>query len=668
MRKAELFFIVGLFVICNLFLSLLVFEEFAHSHESDDPQQAKDSTNAAARRREDAARRSVLLKPSFSSPSTVSRQCLPEVGNVDDVDVELTNDATPIDLAIPKPRSVIQVSFTNFFALSLDTTMTVKVLEHGRPRAAPHEVVKQHEEDLADTLQHVLWCDVGIAPMMADKKEGKTQQPNRITLLVDFSLELAAYKLRITEDEIEITAGSREGVLYAWSTLKQLMPEHSFSPSLTQQALLHFTFINITAGIEVEDAPDYAWRGLMVDAARHFVSMSHMRKILRHMLHLKLNVLHWHLTDDQGWRIESKRFPRLHLSGGRRGASKNNAKTSPRYAHSMAYPHPVYYSQEEIVEFVALARAHGIDVVPEIDTPAHSAALITAAREHGVDLGVVELHEGCRYDQAEERAMFKDGNGAAVNCMGGTHGMIVPDAAATRFLRQVLDEALSLFQSPIVHLGGDEAAQFRDEVYKARVPGQLPPAAVQRQLFDAMVEYLGPDRTVIAWDETFLSSHPPKKWPKDRVRAMWWRDWAPEAKANQVGKNLRSVPIIAAPVSRAYFDLYQMEPHSASEHLVQEGTVSLRDAFRLCDVYNDVRGSGATVVGLEGVMWSETLTSWKVWEYQAFPRVFALAHCAWASGREQVQKQQFKQYFLRSVSMNLKRMIGVNAYRGNYTG
>eukprot|EP00759_Apiculatamorpha_spiralis_P021987 PhF_6_TR26395/c0_g1_i3/m.38117/K12373/HEXA_B; hexosaminidase len=372
MKIQHVFTVILIFGTFNLFMGLLLFEEFAHSDEVEDDTKIPTPPHEPHK---DAV---------VDSHNDV---CLPDMSNTDALAINLNNDPGEVIHLVPKPKRVKTVPRIKPFRLSVKTVMDVD-------KAVPSNVLT--------LLQHVLWCEAGLH---LSKVSGGSEHETSIALSYSSLLEEEEYELSVYVSTLSIVTKTPAGLMNAWTTIKQLMPHYSYSSVFTQQALLHFGFIPVTGGVEIRDLPAYSYRGLLVDSARHFVSMPNMYRILRHMVQYKLNVLHWHLTDDQGWRIESTKFPQLHLIGGKRGAAQNPS-TVLRYQHSADYPDPMFYSQEEIRRFVEVASFHNVEVVPEIDLPAHSAALINGARLHGFDIGVVDLHEGCTYapgDDGSER-------------------------------------------------------------------------------------------------------------------------------------------------------------------------------------------------------------------------------------------------------------------------
>jgi len=296
-------------------------------------------------------------------------------------------------------------------------------------------------------------------------------------------------------------------------------------------------------------------------------------------------------------------------------------------------------------------------VVPEIDLPAHTAALLIAARSAGRDLGVVELHEGCESRQGSEPLTRPP------NCMGGTHGILVPTEEALAYVRGALEEVVELFPGRYLHLGGDEADQFRDSAYAAESAQELmgklglfTPAELQGHVVDEVYRILQARKKIaISWDETHvgLEGYSP---PKDLLM-MWWRDWSPEANWEVV--QTLGHRLILAPSSKMYLDIYQMEPHRASRYLNQEGTVTL------WDTYSVGRMKAPDILGVHACLWSEHLATQQVLDYQMFPRAAAAAEAGWSAE----EHLDFDDFLLRWRGHKARLdKLGVRYYNGSYTG
>lgn len=495
-------------------------------------------------------------------------------------------------------------------------------------------------------------------------KEVKNRTPGRIELQEHFTkLPAEGYMLDISGEagDSVITIGvatvSRNAsLLHALQTLRQLLPAVAYADSSRSSQPWRLPACSI------RDWPRYGWRGMMLDVARHFFDVGQVKRLLDLMSMHKFNVLHLHLTDDQGWRVEVQGRPELVEVGATRGTSLNNPLgdgNGERIYNGTPYSQPRFFSKAQVREIVAYAGELNIEVVPEVDVPAHAAALIIAAQSEGRELGVVELHEGCADRQGSERIARPP------NCMGGTHGILIPTEEALAYVRGAIQEVVDLFPGRYFHLGGDEADLFRDSVYySSDVAQQLmealevgSPAALQGHVVDEVHRFLRAHNKVgISWDETHFSLEDYSP-PKDLL-VMWWRDWSPEASWDVV--QAMGHRLILAPASKMYLDIYQLEPHTASRHRVQEGTVTLWDTYSVSKL------EAPGILGVHACLWSEHLESQEVLDYQMFPRAAAAAEAGWTSAR----LVDFDDFLRRWHGGHKDRLaaLGVAYYDGSYTG
>lgn len=260
-----------------------------------------------------------------------------------------------------------------------------------------------------------------------------TENAAAIRFMHDSALKTDEYRLYITPDAIEVYALDSGGVLYAMQTLRQLFDADRYegADSLTAPCC------------EIEDSPRFRWRGMMLDSARHFWPVDTVKRFIDLMFRNKLNVFHWHLTDDQGWRIEIKKYPLLTQIGSRR---KDTGIHGWKSLDMEGRPHEGYYTQEEIREIVRYAAQRSITVVPEVDMPAHFAAAMAAYNWLGCREIPCEVHWFFGAF-VPEHMNWKDWNRSA--CVG--------KETTYEFIFNVLDELVDLFPAPYFHIGGDEA-------------------------------------------------------------------------------------------------------------------------------------------------------------------------------------------------------------------
>jgi hexosaminidase len=442
---------------------------------------------------------------------------------------------------------------------------------------------------------------------------------------------------------IQIWARTPIGVLNAFRTILNLAEASNPFRSV------------VVAGCIVNDIPKLAWRGQHFDTARHFHDKETIFAILREMGKSKMNVFHWHLSDDQGWRLEMKSHPSLHLVGGRRGPPLNG-KRFQKYS-GLPYSEPKYHSQADIQAVIDYARCRGITVVPEIDLPAHAAALVAALETEGIkDFGVAIPTNVANDDCAPIPDNLK--NFGAPNCMGGVFGMMLPTKRAVALMTEILGEVLDVFSnSPFVHLGGDEAEFIRDLTWKGAARADLvdgiggdghaaqaatSPGALQARVMQTLIDFVQKrNRTALVWDETVMELDP--SWaPAAPTMAMLWRDdyvgVADIVKKFTLVRGeeefLRRLPkLILTPKTRLYFDYLQhplvtdnkfwplQRPAPSAKHKA----VTLKRAFQA----HAVSQAHPVVFGVEGCLWTELLYNRSMVMYQLFPRMYAVADVGW---------------------------------------
>lgn len=418
-----------------------------------------------------------------------------------------------------------------------------------------------------------------------------------------------AYKLRITPDSLIIYARAEGGVTCAAATLLQLRSEKGTLPC-----------------VEVSDAPAYAWRGIMLDVSRHFFPLSHLKRQIDILARHKMNTLHLHLTDAAGWRMEIKRYPRLTSQAAWRTKASwkewwNGDRAYATEGDSAAYGG--YYTQEELRELVAYARARNINIVPEIEMPGHSEETLAAYPEFS-----------CTHDP----------KGAADVCPG--------NAGTYDFLENILLEVMDVFPSQYIHVGGDEAgkAAWKDCPLcqrKARELGLDHVNALQGHLIRHMNTFLARHgRTLVGWDEVMADTLAPG------THIMNWRstELAREAAA-------RNLKVILTPGAYCYLDYYQDAPPFQPEAI--GGYLPLEQVYRFVSMEELNAEERRSVCGVQGNLWAEYIPTVAHAEYMLYPRALALAEIGWnGEGRE-----AFADFRKRAVAVcDLLRTEGTNTF------
>ncbi len=385
-----------------------------------------------------------------------------------------------------------------------------------------------------------------------------------------------AYRLNVTPAGVEISAGSDAGLLYGAITFWQLATQETTAA----------TQIGIPA-VEISDAPRFAWRGLLLDSARHFQPPQFIKSFGDAMALHKLNVLQWHLTDDQGWRIQIKRYPRLTSVG----AWRTNAREG-RYGG--------FYTQDQIRDIVAYAKRRNVTIVPEIEMPGHALAAIVSYPRLG---STRHVPKGVSGDWGVFPYLFN------------------VDNRTFTFLENVLGEVMDLFHSPFIHVGGDEAPKDQWKASR-RIRKQMRRLHVKDA--DALQGYFtarigrfleAHGRRLIGWDE-ILQAH-----PAPSAVVMSWRTVESAGQAADEGHD-----VVLSPAPALYFDYCQA---------VREGEPTCRGMqVPLKDVYTfDPQPTGALkqhLIGIQANIWTEHLPAGDAVDYAAFPRAAALAELAWS--------------------------------------
>ncbi|MGC4946544.1 beta-N-acetylhexosaminidase [Streptomyces sp. DT224] len=432
---------------------------------------------------------------------------------------------------------------------------------------------------------------------------GPEGAPRAIVLRTDATLPPEGYRLATTPDEgVLITGGSPAGVFWGAQTLRQLLGPEAFRRAPVGGAAVHGF-----GSTDIEDAPRFGWRGLMLDVARHFLPKDDVLRYLDLLAAHKLNVFHFHLSDDQGWRVEIKRHPRLTEAGAWRPRTKYGHRASELWDET---PHGGYYTQDDIREIVAYAAARHIRVVPEIDIPGHSQAAISAYPELG-NTDVVDTSALGVWDD-----------------WGITPNVLAPADHVLRFYEGVFEELLELFPpetSPFVHVGGDEcpkdqwrqspAAQARIKELGLADEDELQSWFIRH--FDTWLTERG--RRLIGWDEILEGGLAPG------AAVSSWRGYAGGIAAAEAGHD-----VVMCPEQQVYLDHRQ---HGGPDEPMPIGYVrTLEDVYRFEPVPPSLSEEAARhVLGTQANAWSEVMQNRARVDYQVFPRLAAFAEVAWSA-------------------------------------
>jgi hexosaminidase len=426
------------------------------------------------------------------------------------------------------------------------------------------------------------------------------------------SREAESYLLTVTPQAIRVSAPTAAGVFYATQTLRQLLPsdaEGTFAAYAAgaPEALQTTNGADGAASpsrwripaLRVRDAPRFPYRGMHLDVGRHLFPVEFVKKYIDLLASYKMNTFHWHLTEDQGWRIEIKKYPRLTEVGAWRKETIVAKNVSPYVGDGRRYGG--FYTQDEVREIVAYAEERHVTIIPEIEMPGHSLAALAAYPELACTDGPFEV--GTRW------GVFED-----IYC---------PSERTFAFLEDVLTEVMELFPSPYVHIGGDEAPKARwerselaQEVISAE--GLADEKELQSWFIRRIENFLlSHGRRLIGWDEILEGGLAPE------ATVMSWRGMEGGIEAARQGHD-----VIMTPTAHAYFDYYQGAREQ--EPLAIGGFLPLERVYAFEPVPDELTAEeGRHVLGAQGNVWTEYMRTTDYVEYMVFPRLLAMAEVAW---------------------------------------
>ena len=419
---------------------------------------------------------------------------------------------------------------------------------------------------------------------------------NDIEFILDSELNnKEGYVLDVQPKKIKIRASTDQGAFYAVQSLKQLLPLEFENKSLKEKQIA-------IKCVTIHDAPQFKYRGMHLDVGRHFFSVNFIKKYVDALAMLKMNTFHWHLTEDQGWRIEIKKYPKLQEVGAFRNETLvGHYNDEPQQFDGKRYGG--FYSQDEIKDIVAYAQARHVTVIPEIEMPGHSQAAIAAYPELGCSNEKVEV--------ATKWGVFED-----IYCTKDE---------TFNFLEDVLDEVLELFPSNYIHIGGDEAPKIRwktcnDCQHRIKTEGLKDEHELQNYFITRIEKYLNSKgRQIIGWDEILEGGLAPN------ATVMSWRGIHGAVEAAKQHHN-----VILTPGSHCYFDHYQST--NSSEPLAIGGFLPLDKVYSFNPIPEELTEEESEyVLGAQGNIWTEYIPTEAQVEYMAFPRILAMSEVVWSN-------------------------------------
>ncbi|WP_338018014.1 beta-N-acetylhexosaminidase [Streptomyces taklimakanensis] len=515
------------------------------------------------------------------------------------------HDTHPARALVPLPRSVTVPADGGRLELDARTVLDAR----------------EGTEDTARVLRCTLGAATGLPlPPGSTGVDGGAVLRLRVDETVAAELGPEGYRLEVTASGAEIAGGAAAGVFWGVQTLRQLLGPDAYrgAPLPGRPRTLPHTV--------VEDAPRFPWRGFMVDVARHFTPKDGVLRWIDLLAAHKLNVLHLHLTDDQGWRLHVERFPRLTEVGAWRPRTRLGHRASPLWDER---PHGGFYTHDDIREIVAYAAERHVTVVPEIDLPGHSQAAIAAYPE----LGNTDVHGDAAHTAPE---VWTD--------WGVSPHVLAPTEAVLRFYEGVFEEVLDLFPGEFVHIGGDECPRDqwrRSPTARARaarlgLDGVDGLQAWFTRHFGRLLAERG--RRLVGWDEILddrgADGDGPVPVPGAVVSS--WRGYAGGIAAARAG-----LDVVMCPEQQVYLDHRQ---DAGEDEPVPIGYVrTLRDVHGFEPVPPELEGTEAAgrVLGAQANLWTEVVEDRRRAEYQAFPRLAAFAEVVW-SRREAREWEDFE--------------------------
>lgn len=495
---------------------------------------------------------------------------------------------------IPKPVSII--TGTGNFELNENTILLVNEFEN---------IKKQFLEEIKE--------ETGIQ-LKTSEKAGK----NSIEIQKDESLAEEEYQLLIVNNEIIIKSATSAGAYYALQTLKQLLPLNANKKCLIP-------------AVQISDKPEFAWRGYMLDVSRHFYGKEKIKEVLDFMAEIKLNRFHWHLTDDQGWRIEIKKYPKLTEVGAWRvdhnitDETLSNWWGRPIQKQGEKATYGGFYTQNDIKEIVAYAKERHIEILPEVDVPGHSQEILASYpalscepnRKHYVATG----------------GAFKD------------NALCASNPATYAFLEEVLGEVMDLFPLGYIHIGGDECNKegWHDHKQCQRFMKEkgLKDEHELQSYFIKQVEKIvnAKGKKIIGWNEILQGGLAPN------ATVMSWQGEKGGIAAAKAGHD-----VIMTPSYANYLDLKQGQ--SDAEPNLGYAQTLLTATYNYSVIPDGFTPTQASkILGLQGNLWTESISDWGKLTYMTFPRLFAVAENGWTAE----ENQNFDD-FIERLQPQLKKM------------
>lgn len=466
-------------------------------------------------------------------------------------------------------------------------------------------------------LADYIHASLGFRPEITADHSAK----NTVVLGLNSDENVESYELVVTADQVLINGTTEAGVFYGIQTLRKSLPVAKGAE------------VNLPA-VVIKDQPRFSYRGMMLDVSRHFTSVENVKKYIDILALHNLNTFHWHLTDDQGWRIEIKKYPKLTEIGSKRSGTVIG-RNSGEYDNT---PYGGFYTQEEAKEIVKYAAERYITVIPEIDMPGHMQAALSAYPELGCTGGPYEVWR--QWGVSED-----------VLCAGKDETLV--------FLKDVIDEIIEIFPSTYIHIGGDECPKSRwkecptcqTKVKALGIKADKAHSAedyLQSYIISSVEKHLNEKgRQIIGWDEILEGGLAPN------ATVMSWRGMGGGIQAAKQGHD-----VVMTPTTHVYFDYYQTLD-TENEPLAIGGYVPLEIVYSLEPVPAGLTAQEEKhIIGTQANLWVEYIPTFEQVEYMILPRLAALAEVQWVA-----KEQKSYDAFL----VRLSRLVDIYAQQGyNY--
>ncbi len=456
----------------------------------------------------------------------------------------------------------------------------------------------------------------------------KNDMQSGIVLQIDstnFSQD-ESYRIEVSRQQARLIGASKAGLFYAVETFKQLFDHSFFANAPVNQSQW------VIPTVQISDQPRFAYRGMHLDVSRHFFDIEFIKNYIDWLAAHKFNVFQWHLTDDQGWRIEVKKYPKLTSVGARR----SQTVVGHTYDYQPLFDAKTvsgFYSQAQIKEVIEYAKARHIEVIPEIDIPGHSTALLAAYPEFGCKNQTLAVEDN----------------------FGIFEPVLCPTEQTFAFLKNVYSEVAALFPSQYIHIGGDEVikTQWLESAFVKQLmteQGLSSGEQVQSYFIKRVSQIIKQlDKKMIGWDEILEGGL-----AQDALVTSW-RGEEGGIKAAKLGHN-----VIMSPYQHIYFDAYQSE--SSEEPKAIHGLTRLKQVYHYEPIPKQLtKGQQSLVLGAQGALWTEYIKTPRHAEYMLFPRLAALSEVLWS---KQKDWQAFNSALPQLISRY--RQQGINVSTSHY--